>query len=132
ALCNSGNGSRLLPPAEQRKRDLLFHARVAQARVHPRSRIPTASRKSVRRPIRLPPSRARRAVGSRKSLQKLRRRANWPRRTGAIAASLKAADEAGSARGTTKKVAPGKTIAAKVAADCGKMPACSDRAAVIL
>src|SRR4030095_15696998 len=132
ALCNSGNGSRLLPPAEQRKRDLLFHARVAQARVHPRSRIPTAPRKSVRRPIRLPPSRAKRAVGSRKSLQKLRRRANWPRRTGAIAASLEAADEAESARGTIKTVAQYKTIAAAVAVDCDRMPASNDKTGVIL
>src|SRR5207247_3352434 len=62
--------------------------------------IPTAPRKSVRRSIPLPPSSARRAVGSRKSLQKLRRHASWQRRTGAIAASLKAADEAGPARGT--------------------------------
>src|SRR6266511_1863799 len=54
-----------------------------------------------------------------------------PRRTGAIGASLIAADGAGSARGTTKTVAPGKTIAATVAADCDKIPACTDRAAVI-
>src|SRR6266513_686567 len=76
ALCNSGNGSRFLPPAERRKRDLLFHATIARERVHLRSRIPTAARRFVHRSLPLPPSRARHAVGSRKSLQKLRRRAS--------------------------------------------------------
>src|SRR5437764_14272942 len=89
ALCNSGNGSPFLPRAERRNRDLLFHATVARARVHLRSRIPTDVRRFVHRPLLLPPSRARHAFGSRKSLQKLRRRASWLRRTGARAASAK-------------------------------------------
>src|SRR5262245_14264899 len=132
AFCNWESDSPFLPPAEPQKRDLLFHARGALALEHLRSRIPTASRKSVRRPIRLPPNRARRAVGSRKSLQRLRRRASWPRRTGAIAASLTGADEPGSVRGTTKTVVPGKTIASTVAADCDKTPTSNDRAATTL
>src|SRR6516225_6122287 len=131
-LCNLENGCQSPRPTEQRKRDLLFHARVARARVHLRSRIPTVARKFVHRSLPLPLSRARRVADSRKLLRKLRRRASLPRRMAATTTSLKAADEAGSEREPLKTVGPSETIAATIAADCDKMSASSDRAAVVL
>src|SRR5215510_10802046 len=106
-----------------RKRGLLFHAIIGPERAHLRWRTPTAARKSAHRPGRRQPSRARPAVGFRRSLQTLRCRANLPRRRSATAASLKAADEAGLARGMIETVAPDETTIAIVADELDKMPA---------
>src|SRR6516164_3386564 len=130
-LCNLEDGWPSPLPTEQRKRDLLFHARVARARVHLRSRTPTVARKFVHRSLPLPLSRARRVADSRKLLRKLRRRASLPRRTGATRAFSKGADEAGLEREPLKTVGPSETIAATIAGGCDKRSASSDKAAVI-
>src|SRR5207248_10894484 len=120
-----------LQQGKPRKRDLAFRARAAPARAHLRAQSPTGAHKSAHRPSRLPPNHARRAVDFRRSLRMLHCRASSPSRTGVTAASLEAADEAGSARETIKTDARGETIGATVVADCDKMPASSDKAAVI-